>query len=79
VLGRVFVATWQRQQGFKGASPATIGRRTLSTGAQRPVYVAGQGMVPITRKKGATVRSPFHSLSAARMFALRRADQVFRH
>jgi len=33
-------------------------RRAFSVAAQRrPVYVAGQGMVPVTRKKGATIRS----------------------
>ena len=43
--------------GGAARAAAEGGRRAFSAGAQRPVYVAGQGMVPVTRKKGATIRS----------------------
>ena len=59
-----------RQVGRMAATVAAkggwfFGQRALSSGAQRPVYVAGQGMGPITRKKGGTVREMGRSAIAA--------------
>jgi len=48
---------WRPTSGHAMGARDRVQVRRLSSGAQRPVYLAGQGMVPITRRKGATIRS----------------------
>ena len=57
LLRRLTVLRKPHSKGVAGNAPFEWQARFFSSGAQRPVYLAGQGIVPITRKKGASIRS----------------------